>query len=92
MDKHVPNILYGLALTIVIGLITFTVLTPNETVTTPAPPPPPSAVLCELECMISERTTLIHERDQADYQRQSRLKALIEIQDELHAITLNLNE
>ena len=47
---------------------------------------------CDLDCLVGERTAEIHERDQQLYRDQSRLKALIEIQDELHQITLDYNE
>ena len=55
-------------------------------VTEPKPTPAPAP--CELQCLVAERAESIHERDQAQYKKQSELKALIEIQAELQLLTI----
>lgn len=67
------------------GIIAYTLSIPHETET---PPPPAVVEPCDLLCIVDERTALIYERDQSEYRKQARLKALIEIQGELQLITL----
>ena len=73
-----------------IGLVGYAIYftMPEPVVTPPKPEPTPT---CNLQCLVAERAEEIHKRDQQKYLDQARLQALIEIQDELHEITLNLN-
>lgn len=64
----------------------------SQPIETPPKPPIEVAPPCDLDCMVDQRAEEVFERDQEDYRNQARLKALIEIQDELHAITLEYGQ
>jgi hypothetical protein len=76
-----------------LGLMGYAIYVGSQPVIVPSTPEPVvvAAPVCELDCLVDNRAEKIHDRDQAEYRKQSHIKALIEIQDELHAITLNLN-
>jgi len=71
-----------------IALFLWLLYATTPVVTEPKPTPAPAP--CELQCLVEKRADAIHERDQQKYLDQARLQALIEIQDELHEITLGI--